>query len=75
MRNGKRGGYTLDFKQEAIRLVAPGQSIAEAARSLGVVESMSFSESIGHGESSGSQASLIEPNGIVPRPGRQELRQ
>ena len=38
MRNGKRGRYTLEFKQEAVRLVQSGQSIAEAARSLGVVE-------------------------------------
>jgi transposase len=38
MRNGKRGRYTLEFKQEAVRLVESGQSIAAAARSLGVVE-------------------------------------
>jgi transposase len=38
MRNGKRGRYTLEFKQEAVRLVESGLSIAEAARSLGVVE-------------------------------------
>ena len=38
MRNGKRGRYTLEFKLEAVRLVESGQSIAEAARNLGVVE-------------------------------------
>jgi|SRR6516165_430932 transposase len=38
MRNGKRGRYTLEFKLEAVRLVESGQSIAEAGRSLGVVE-------------------------------------
>ena len=38
MRKGKRGRYTLEFKLEAVRLVESGQSIAEAARSLGVVE-------------------------------------
>jgi transposase len=38
MRNGKRGRYTLEFKREAVRLVESGQSIAAAARSLGVVE-------------------------------------
>ena len=38
MRNGKRGRYTLEYKQEAVRLVESGQSIAEAARSLGIVE-------------------------------------
>ncbi len=38
MRNGKRGRYTLEFKQEAVRLVESCQSIAETSRSLGVVE-------------------------------------
>ena len=38
MRNGKRGRYTLEFKQEAARLLGSDQSIAETARSLGVVE-------------------------------------
>ena len=30
--------YTYEFKLEAVRLVESGQSMAEAARSLGVVE-------------------------------------
>jgi transposase len=38
MRNGKRGRYTLEFKLEAVRLVDSGQTLASAARSLGVVE-------------------------------------
>ena len=38
MRNGKRGRYTFEFKQEAVRLVESGQKLAAAARSLGVVE-------------------------------------
>jgi len=38
MRNGKRGQYTLEFKQEAVRLVESGQTLAAAARSLGVAE-------------------------------------
>ncbi len=38
MRNGKRGRYMLEFKQEAARLVESCQSQAAAARSLGVVE-------------------------------------
>ena len=33
-----RAQYTLEFKQEAVRMVESGQSIASAARSLGVVE-------------------------------------
>ena len=38
MRQGTRGRYTLEFKQEAVRLVESGQTMAAAARSLGVVE-------------------------------------
>ena len=30
--------YTYEFKMEAVRLVEPSQSVAEAARSLGVIE-------------------------------------
>jgi transposase len=42
MTNGKRARYTLEFKQEAVRLVESGQSIASAARSLGVVDQTLF---------------------------------
>ena len=38
MVKSKRGSYTLEFKQEAVRLVESGQTMAAAARSLGVVE-------------------------------------
>ena len=40
MRNGKRGRYTLEFKQEAVRRPwwSRASSIAETSRSLGVVE-------------------------------------
>ncbi len=38
MTKAKRGRYTLEFKQEAVRLVESGQSMAAVARSLGVVE-------------------------------------
>jgi transposase len=34
--------YTYEFKMEAVRLVESGQSIAEASRSLGVVEQTLF---------------------------------
>ena len=37
-----RARYTLDFKQKAVRLVTSGQSMAAAARSLGVVEQTLF---------------------------------
>ena len=42
MRDAKRARYTLEFKQEAVRLVESGQSIAAAARSLGVVDQTLF---------------------------------
>ena len=42
MTKANRGRYTLEFKQEAVRLVESGQSIAAAARSLGVVEQTLF---------------------------------
>jgi transposase len=37
-----RARYTLEFKQEAVRLVEGGQSIAAAARALGVVDQTLF---------------------------------
>jgi transposase len=42
MRDGQRGRYTLEFKQEAVRRVESGQTIAAAARDLGVVEQTLF---------------------------------
>ena len=33
-----RKAYTLEFKQEAVRLVESGQRVSEAARTVGVVE-------------------------------------
>jgi transposase len=38
MTKATRGRYTLEFKQEAVRLVESGQSMAAVSRSLGVVE-------------------------------------
>ncbi|BEP57194.1 hypothetical protein GmRootV35_12490 [Variovorax sp. V35] len=37
-----RARYTLEFKQEAVRLVEGGQSLAAAARTLGLVEQTLF---------------------------------
>src|ERR1700726_508902 len=37
-----RARYTLEFKQEAVRLVESGQSIASASRTLGLVEQTLF---------------------------------
>ena len=38
----QRARYTFEFKQEAVRLVEGGQSIAAAARSLGLVDQTLF---------------------------------
>ena len=38
MEKSKRARYTQEFKQEAVRLVESGQSIAATARSLELVE-------------------------------------
>ena len=37
-----RARYTMEFKQEAVRLVEGGQSIASVARTLGVVDQTLF---------------------------------
>jgi transposase len=37
-----RARHTLEFKREAVRLVEGGQSIAAAARTLGVIEQTLF---------------------------------
>jgi len=42
MTRAKRARYTLGFKQEGIRRVESGQSIAAAARSLGMVDQTLF---------------------------------
>jgi transposase len=42
MRKTARAQYTLEFKQEAVRLVESGQSIAAAARQLNVAEQSLF---------------------------------
>lgn len=42
MTKTSRARYTLEFKQEAVRLVDNGQSIAAVARTLGVVDQTLF---------------------------------
>jgi transposase len=42
MKKTKRASYTLEFKQEAVRQVEGGQSIAATARALGVVDQTLF---------------------------------
>ncbi len=41
-RKTARAQYTLEFKQEAVRLVESGQSLRAAARSVGVAEQTLF---------------------------------
>jgi transposase len=36
MKDTIRGQYTLEFKQEAVRLVQGGETVAAAAKSLGI---------------------------------------
>ena len=42
MTNTKRARYKLELKQEAVRLVKGGQSIASAARTLAAVDQTLF---------------------------------
>ena len=42
MTKTSRARYTLEFKQEAVRLVKGGQTIAAVARTLGVVDQPLF---------------------------------
>jgi transposase len=41
-RKSPRGQYTLEFKEEAVRLVESGQSMAEVARKLGMIDQTLF---------------------------------
>ena len=38
MEKATRRRYTLEYKQEAVRLVESGQRVAAAAKSLGIVD-------------------------------------
>ena len=42
MTKASRARYPFEFKQEAVRLVENGQSIASVARTLGVVDQTLF---------------------------------
>ena len=48
MTKASRARYTLEFKQEAVRLVDNGQSIAAVARTLGVFDPMPFNSAKAH---------------------------
>src|ERR1700746_3408658 len=51
MTKATRARYTLEFKQEAVRLVESGQSIAAASRTCGLVEQTLFNWVKAHRES------------------------
>jgi transposase len=50
MMKATRARYTLEFKQEAVRLVESGQRIATASRTLGPVEQTLFNWVMAHRE-------------------------
>jgi len=56
-----RARYTLEFKQEAVRLVESGQSIAAVARTLGVADQTLFNWVKAHrqGKLAGAQRKAV----------------
>jgi len=58
-----RAKYTLEFKQEAVRLVETGQTIAGAARSLGISDQTLFNWVKAHreGKLTGVDSKPISP--------------
>ena len=58
-----RARYTLEFKQEAVRLLEGGQSIAAAARTLGVVDQTLFNwvKASRAGKLSGADSKVVTP--------------
>ena len=65
-----RARYTLEFKQEAVRLVESGQSLAAAARTLGVVDQTLFNWVKAHreGRLTGAQGGLMSAEHMEHRP-------
>ena len=68
-----RARYTLEFKLEAVRLVEGGQSIAAAARTLGVVEQTLFNwvkaKKLGKLKGADSKP-VVRVHGVQPLPTR-----
>jgi transposase len=66
MTKATRGRYPLEFKQEAVRLVESGQTMAAVSRSLGVVEQTLYNwvkaHRSGTARSTPAQASLRGTN-------------
>ena len=75
----KRARYTLEFKQERVRLVEGGQRIAAAARTLGVVDQTLFNWVKAHraGKLTGADSKLVSAEQMEIsrlRAGRSPLR-
>ena len=63
MTKATRSRYTLEFKQEAVRLVEGGQSKASVAKSLGLVEQTLFNwvKAIRAGQLSAADSKAVSP--------------
>ena len=61
MERAKRAKYTLEFKQEAVRLVESGQTLAAAARSLGLVDQTlhNWVQAEWHGKLRGAEKKVV----------------
>jgi transposase len=61
MTKATRSRYTLEFKQEAVRLVEGGQSKAAVAKSLGLVEQTLFNwvKASREGKLSGAESKAV----------------
>ncbi len=76
MIKGTRARYTLEFKQEAVRLVESVQSIAAASRTLGLVEQTLFNWVKAHRDGTlkgGDSRSKVTAEQIGDQPLRAEL--
>ena len=72
MTKATRARYTLEFKQEAVRLVAGGQSRATVARSLGLSEQTVFNwvKASGEGKLAGADSKAVSES---PRESRRPI--
>jgi transposase len=63
MNKAKRARYTLEFKQEAVRLAQSGQSLAAVARQLGLVEQTlhNWVKASRQGELKGADSKPVSP--------------
>jgi len=72
MTKSTRARYTLEFKEEAVRLVTGGERVATVARNLGLSEQTlhNWVKAAGNGglKSSAAPAVSAEQMEIIPRP-------